>query len=121
MLISYNLLKKHVNLVSVDPKELAEKLKASTVEVEGLQNQGELLQNVVVGKVTVADKHPNAETEEVLQYIMSEMRVKGDEKVGAVVGASRALKERGTGKTNKEIVQELMDKSGEILLTIGEN
>ena len=61
MLISYNLLKKHVNLVSVDPKELAEKLKASTVEVEGLQNQGELLQNVVVGKVTVADKHPNAD------------------------------------------------------------
>ncbi|EKD43119.1 MAG: hypothetical protein ACD_72C00448G0001 [uncultured bacterium] len=61
MLISYNLLKKHVNLVSVDPKELAEKLKASTVEVEGLQNQGELLQNVVVGKVVVADKHPNAD------------------------------------------------------------
>ncbi len=61
MLISYNWLKKYTNLAAVDAKEVAEKLKASTVEVESMQDQGELLQNVVVGKVTVADKHPNAD------------------------------------------------------------
>jgi len=61
MLISYNLLKKYVSLPAVDAKEVAEKLKATTVEVEGLQDQGELLNNIVVGKVTSAVKHPNAD------------------------------------------------------------
>lgn len=61
MLISYNWLKKYVSLVAVDAKEVAEKLKATTVEVEGLQDQGELLQNIVIGKVTSEIKHPNAD------------------------------------------------------------
>ncbi len=61
MLISYNLLKKYVNLPTVAVKEIAEKLKASTVEVESLQDQGELLQNIVVGKVVSEIKHPNAD------------------------------------------------------------
>lgn len=61
MLISYNWLKKYVNLSTIEAKELAERLKASTVEVEGLQDQGELLQNIVVGKVVSAEKHPNAD------------------------------------------------------------
>ncbi len=61
MLISYNWLKKYVNLPAVGVKEVAEKLKASTVEVEGLQDQGELLQNIVVGKVVSEIKHPNAD------------------------------------------------------------
>ncbi len=61
MLISYNWLKKYVSLPSVPAKEVAEKLKATTVEVEGLQDQGELLQNIVVGKVVSTEKHPNAD------------------------------------------------------------
>ncbi|OGH90053.1 MAG: phenylalanine--tRNA ligase subunit beta [Candidatus Magasanikbacteria bacterium RIFOXYD2_FULL_36_9] len=61
MLISYNWLKKYVGLVAVDAKEVADKLKATTVEVESLQDQGELLQNIVIGKVVVAEKHPNAD------------------------------------------------------------
>jgi phenylalanyl-tRNA synthetase beta chain len=61
MLISYNWLKQYVNLPAVSAKELAEKLKATTVEVENLQDQGELLREVVVGKVVSVSKHPNAD------------------------------------------------------------
>ncbi len=61
MLISYNWLKKYVSLSAVEAKEVAEKLKASTVEVESLQDQGELLQNIVIGKVVSAEKHSNAD------------------------------------------------------------
>ncbi|MFA6423844.1 MAG: phenylalanine--tRNA ligase subunit beta [Candidatus Magasanikbacteria bacterium] len=62
MLISYNWLKNYVNLpASISAREVADKLMASTVEVEGLQDQGELLQNIVVGKVVSAEKHPNAD------------------------------------------------------------
>jgi len=68
------------------------------------------------------DKNPNADTEHLMQFIMQQMRVKGDEKVGAIVGASRAMKEKqNTGSTNKVIVQGIMDRANEILLTIGEN
>lgn len=62
MLISYNWLKQHVNLPSnISAEDVAARLKAVTVEVEGVKNQGELLQNVVVGKVVSAVKHPNAD------------------------------------------------------------
>ncbi len=62
MLISYNWLKKFVNLSdSITVEEVAARLKATTVEVEGTKKQGELLNNVVVGKVISAVKHPNAD------------------------------------------------------------
>ncbi len=62
MLISYNWLKKFVNLSdTITVEEVAARLKATTVEVEGIKKQGELLNNVVVGKVVSATKHPNAD------------------------------------------------------------
>ncbi len=62
MLISYNWLKQYVNLPSnISALDVAARLKAVTVEVEGVKNQGELLQNVVVGRVVSAVKHPNAD------------------------------------------------------------
>lgn len=62
MLISYNWLKKYVNLSdSVTPEEVAARLKASTVEVEKVDMQGKSLENIVVGKVISAEKHPNAD------------------------------------------------------------
>ena len=52
MLISYNWLKKYVNLSdSVTPVEVAARLKASTVEVENIEVQGKNLENIVVGKI----------------------------------------------------------------------
>jgi len=62
MLISYNWLKKYVNLPdSVSAEEVAEKLKQSTVEVEKVENRAKDLANIVVGKVIKADKHPDAD------------------------------------------------------------
>ncbi|HSR89273.1 MAG TPA: phenylalanine--tRNA ligase subunit beta [Candidatus Udaeobacter sp.] len=62
MLISYNWLKKYVNLPdSISAAEVAEKLKASTVEVEGIEVQGKNLENIVVGKIITCEKHPNAD------------------------------------------------------------
>lgn len=62
MLISYNWLKNFVNLSgSTTVEEVAARLKSVTVEVEGIKKQGELLNNVVVGKVVSAIKHPNAD------------------------------------------------------------
>ena len=62
MNISYNWLKKYVTLPdSITPEIVAEKLKLSTVEVENIIRQGDGLDNIVVGKVLKADKHPNAD------------------------------------------------------------
>src|SRR3989344_6813314 len=62
MLISYNWLKKYVSLPdSISAADVAEKLKASTVEVEKIEVQGKNLDNIVIGKVLSAEKHPNAD------------------------------------------------------------
>ncbi len=73
MQISYNWLKKHATLPgAVTAKEVAEKLKLSTVEVEGIIEQGKDLENVVVGKVLTAEKHPNADKLKVCQVDVGE-------------------------------------------------
>jgi len=62
MYISYNWLKEFVKLsAKISPTEIAERLTAHTVEVEGLINQAEKLSQVVVGKVLEVKKHPNAD------------------------------------------------------------
>lgn len=62
MLLSYNWLKQYINLPdSISAKEVADKLLASTVEVEGIKDLGKNLENIVVGKVMSAEKHPNAD------------------------------------------------------------
>src|SRR3989338_8347096 len=61
MLISFNWLKQYVTLPdSVTPEEVAEKLKLSTVEVEGVTHQGKGLEGVVVGEILEFRKHKNA-------------------------------------------------------------
>lgn len=73
MQISYNWLKKYVKLPdAVTAKEVAEKLKLSTVEVEGIVEQGKDLENIVVGKVLTAEKHPNADKLKVCQVDVGE-------------------------------------------------
>jgi phenylalanyl-tRNA synthetase beta chain len=62
MLISFNWLKKYVNLPdSVTPEEVAEKLKLATVEVEKIIKQGEGLDKILVGKIETVQAHPNAD------------------------------------------------------------
>ncbi|MCG2692921.1 hypothetical protein L6279_02310, partial [Candidatus Parcubacteria bacterium] len=62
MLLSYNWLKKFVNIPkSIIPEKLGELLTMATVEVESIKNQGELLDKVVVGKLVKLEAHPNAD------------------------------------------------------------
>lgn len=83
MKISYNWLKQYVNLPdSVSPIEVAEKLKLATVEVEGVASLGEHLENVVVGKVVSAEKHPQADKLKLCSVDV------GNEKLQIVCGGS---------------------------------
>lgn len=62
MFVSYNWLKKFVDIPkNITPEKLAGLLTLSTVEVESTKKQGELLDKVVVGKVTKLEPHPNAD------------------------------------------------------------
>jgi phenylalanyl-tRNA synthetase beta chain len=62
MYISYNWLQDFIKLPpKINPKEVADKLTAHTVEVESFNNQEDVFKNVVVGKVLEAKKHPNAD------------------------------------------------------------
>lgn len=83
MLISFNWLKQFVNLSdSTTPQEVAERLNLSTVEVEKITDQGQDLSGVVVGKVLLAEKHPNADKLQVCQVDV------GAEKLQIVCGGS---------------------------------
>lgn len=83
MLVSKNWLKEYVFLPdSLDPKELALKLKLTTVEVEGITIQGEYLENVVVGVVKKVEKHPSADRLQVCQVNI------GNEELQIVCGGS---------------------------------
>lgn len=83
MLISYNWLKKYVELSnSTTPEEVGEKLKASTVEIEKVDKQGTGLVGIVVGLIEVADKHPNADKLKVCTVDV------GNEKLQIVCGGS---------------------------------
>ncbi|MBI5621881.1 phenylalanine--tRNA ligase subunit beta [Candidatus Falkowbacteria bacterium] len=62
MLVSLNWLKKFVDVPKgFSSQDLALKLTSATVEVEGITEQGELLRDVVVGKIVAITEHPNAD------------------------------------------------------------
>jgi len=62
MLVSYKWLKQYVDLPdSLTAEELGLKLTMTTVEVEGIEKQGKILDNIVVGHVKKVDKHPDAD------------------------------------------------------------
>ncbi|MFA6427081.1 MAG: phenylalanine--tRNA ligase subunit beta [Candidatus Magasanikbacteria bacterium] len=83
MLISYNWLKQYIILPdSITPQEVADRLKLSTVEVEKVEYQGKQLDNVVLGKVVLAEKHPNADRLKVCKVDV------GNEQVQIVCGGS---------------------------------
>lgn len=86
MLISYNWLKKYVNLSdSISAEEVAARLKAATVEVEKIEIQGKNLEHIVVGKVVSAEKHPNADKLQVCKVDI------GSEQLQIVCGGSNVV------------------------------
>jgi len=63
--------------------------------------------------------NPKADHEEVLQFIMKDLKAKGQEKIGAVAAASKALKYlEDPSLSNKQIMQKVMNESEEILMTM---
>lgn len=46
---------------SLTPQELGKELSLRTVEVEGIENQAELLENIVIGVIEKVEAHPNAD------------------------------------------------------------
>jgi phenylalanyl-tRNA synthetase beta chain len=62
MYLSLNWLKQYVDLPQdLDPKAMSLKFTMSTVEVEGIENQGESLEKIVIGKIEKIEKHPDAD------------------------------------------------------------
>ena len=86
MLISYQWLRDFVKLPdSMKPEEIAEKLKLSTVEVEGVESLGAQLENIVVGKILKCDKHPGADKLKVCEVDI------GGERATIVCGGSNVV------------------------------
>lgn len=67
---------------SLAPETIARELTMKTVEVEGIEASGVALNNIVIGKVVSAGKHPNADKLQVCQVDV------GEETVQVVCGGS---------------------------------
>jgi len=67
------------------------------------------------------EKKPYSSTEEILQYVMRNIKAKGEAKMGAMAAASHALsyKEKNPEAKDKEVMQLVMNRSSEILNSIG--
>ena len=61
MKLSYNWLSEFVKIDDIDPWDVGLQLTMSTSEIEGVEEVGSDLRNVVVGKILEVKPHPNAE------------------------------------------------------------
>jgi hypothetical protein len=83
-------------------------------------------EKIKIAMMTAASKalsykklNPKADMEEILQFIMTELKMKGQEKIGAMAAASKALKYQEDAKmTDKQIMQKVMNESEDILMTM---
>jgi len=73
MKISLNWLKELIKISDdITPKEIGESLTLKTVEVEGIEKQGENLDGVVVGEILEIKKHPDADKLNIAQVDVGE-------------------------------------------------
>ncbi len=83
-------------------------------------------EKIKIAMMTAASKaldykkiNPKADSEEVLQFIMKELKAKGQEKIGAMAAATKALNYLEDSSLNhKQIMQKVMNDSEEILMTM---
>jgi phenylalanyl-tRNA synthetase beta chain len=97
MKISYNWLSEFVDIADIDPAEVGHKLTMSTSEIEGVEEVGSDLENVVVGKILDVKQHPQADKlyltridvgKEVLDIISGAPNTKKDKHIPvALIGA----------------------------------
>lgn len=90
MIVSLNWLKNYVDIESIQPEVLAEKITKSGIEVDSIEYIAEKSENVVVGYVESCEQHPNADKlnlcqvnvgEETLQIICGAPNVAQGQKV----------------------------------------
>ncbi|MHC5215142.1 phenylalanine--tRNA ligase subunit beta [Enterococcus sp. LJL128] len=72
MLVSYKWLSKYLNLSKVTPKELADKMSVTGIEVEGIEIPEEGLKKIVVGEVKECIPHPNSDHLSICQVDIGE-------------------------------------------------
>lgn len=83
-------------------------------------------EKIKIAMMTAASKaldykkiNTKADTEEIMQYIMTELKAKGQEKIGAMAAASKALKyKEESGLNDKQIMQKVMNESDDILMSM---
>lgn len=81
MYISWNWLKRHVNLDGLNPMELANRFTMSVAELEGIVEFGASYDKVVAARVLAVERHPDSDKLSVVQLDL------GDRRVDAVSGA----------------------------------
>ncbi len=72
MLVSLNWLKQYVDIDSLTPEELAEKITRSGIEVDAVIDRSQGMTNIVVGYVVSKEKHPDADKLNVCQVEVGE-------------------------------------------------
>ncbi|WP_400194782.1 phenylalanine--tRNA ligase subunit beta [Lysinibacillus telephonicus] len=72
MLVSLNWLKQYVDIDSLTPEELAEKITRSGIEVDAVIDRSQRMTNVVVGYVVSKEKHPDADKLNICQVEVGE-------------------------------------------------
>ena len=72
MLVSYKWLNKYVDLSAVTPKELADKMSVTGIEVEGITYPEEGLKKIVVGEVMECVPHPDSDHLSICQVDIGE-------------------------------------------------
>lgn len=72
MLVSYKWLNKYIDLSAVSPKELADKMSVTGIEVEGITVPEEGLKKIVVGEVMECVPHPDSDHLSICQVDIGE-------------------------------------------------
>jgi len=83
-------------------------------------------EKIKIAMMTAASKalsykklNPKADAEEILQFIMTDLKMKGQEKIGAMAAASKALQYHEREKlSDKQIMQKVMNETEDILMTM---
>jgi len=83
-------------------------------------------QNIKIAMMKAASKaldykktNRNADVEEILGFVMAELQEKGNEKIGAIAAATKALKYKEQSNfSDRQILQKIMDESGELLTSM---
>lgn len=98
MLVSYKWLNEYLDLSAITPKELADKMSVTGIEVEGIDVPEEGLKKIVVGEVTACEPLPDSDHlsicqvdigEEITQIVCGAPNVKSGIKVIVALPGSR--------------------------------